>query len=162
MSFVSQIHPQSRWMAELLSNKRSLPSEEAMFEDIRQKRDSMRRRYVASPRHTIQEDWISYMDELSSQIGARPNILKYFFTDNEPFRALLGPCVPYQFRLEGPHPWSGARQVILESRHRVVHPLNDRCKSFSKDKGPSSFLYMSLFFFVLAVAYVFFSQRQHP
>ncbi|KAL1427559.1 hypothetical protein MTO96_017261 [Rhipicephalus appendiculatus] len=135
---------------ELLFNKRFLPSEEAMFENIRKKRESMRRRYVASPRHTIQEDWIRYMDELASQIGARPNILKYFFTDNELFRALLGPCVPYQFRLEGPHPWSGARQAIIESRRRVMYPLNDRCTSFSK-KGPSAYLYMILFFSVLAV-----------
>ncbi|KAL1427560.1 hypothetical protein MTO96_017262 [Rhipicephalus appendiculatus] len=152
---------QSRWLAELLSNKRSLPSEKAMFENIRKKRESMRHRYVASPRHTIQVDWINYMDELASQIGARPNILKYFFTDNELFRALLGPCVPYQFRLEGPHSWSGARQAILDSRHRIMYPLNDRCTSFSKKKkGPSAFLYMFLFFFVLAVAYVLSGQRQ--
>nr|XP_054930114.1 flavin-containing monooxygenase 5-like [Dermacentor andersoni] len=123
---------QSRWMAELLCEKRPLPSEEAMLEDIRKKRDSMRRRYVASLRHTIQVDWINYMGEVASQIGARSNILKYFFTDNELFRALLGPCVPYQFRLEGPHPWSGARQAILDSRYRVMYPLNDRCTSFER------------------------------
>ncbi|KAL1427554.1 hypothetical protein MTO96_017256 [Rhipicephalus appendiculatus] len=103
----------SRWMANLLFNKRSLPSEEAMLENIRKNRESMRRRYVASPRHTIQVDWIHYLDELASEIGARPNLFKYFFTDNELYRALLGPCAPYQFRLEGPHSWSGARQAIL-------------------------------------------------
>ncbi|XP_049521466.1 flavin-containing monooxygenase 5-like isoform X6 [Dermacentor silvarum] len=153
---------QSRWMAELLSEKRSLPSEEAMFENIRKKREHMRRRYVASPRHTIQVDWINYMDELASQIGARPNILKYFFTDNELFRALLGPCVPYQFRLEGPHPWPGARQAILNSPYRVMYPLNDRCTSFErKNKGPSAFLCLFLFFFVLAVACVLSGLQQH-
>ncbi|XP_075545121.1 flavin-containing monooxygenase 5-like isoform X1 [Dermacentor variabilis] len=153
---------QSRWMAELLSEKRSLPSEEAMFENIRKKREYMRRRYVSSPRHTIQVDWINYMDELANQIDARPNLLKYFFTDNELFRALLGPCVPYQFRLEGPHPWSGARQAILESRYRVMYPLNDQCTSFRrKKKSPSAFLYIFLLFFVLAVAYALSGIRQH-
>ncbi|KAL3249734.1 hypothetical protein MRX96_055932 [Rhipicephalus microplus] len=93
---------QSRWLAELLANKRSLPSEKAMYENIRKKSESMRHRYVASPRHTIQVDWINYMDELASQIGARPNILKYFFKDNELFRALLGPCVPYHKKKKGP------------------------------------------------------------
>lgn len=152
---------QSRWLAELLAKKRSLPSEKAMYENIRKKSESMRHRYVASPRHTIQVDWINYMDELACQIGARPNILKYFFTDNELFRALLGPCVPYQFRLEGPHSWSGARQAILDSRHRIMYPLNDRCTSFSKKKkGPSAFRYMFFFFFTLAIAYVFSGQRQ--
>ncbi|XP_075729282.1 flavin-containing monooxygenase 5-like [Rhipicephalus microplus] len=144
---------QSRWFAELLFNKRSLPSEETMLEEILNKRESMRHRYVTSPRHTIQEDWVHYMDELASQIGARPRILKYFFSDNKLFRALLGPCVPYQFRLEGPHKWSGARQAILESRRRVMYPLNERCTSFSK-KGSSTFLFVFFFFFVLAIAYV--------
>ncbi|KAH6934858.1 hypothetical protein HPB50_001542 [Hyalomma asiaticum] len=151
---------QSRWVAELLPNKRSLPSKEAMFEDIRKKRESMRRRYVASPRHTIQVDWINYMDELASQIGARPNIFKYFFTDNELFRALLGPCVPYQFRLEGPHPWPGARQAIMDSCHSVMYPLNDRSKSFSNKKHQPAFFYMLLFFVVLAVALAFRGIRQ--
>ncbi|XP_050040208.2 flavin-containing monooxygenase 5-like [Dermacentor andersoni] len=153
---------QSRWMAKLLSEKRSLPSEEAMLEDIRKKRDSMRRRYTASPRYNMEVDWLSYMDELASQIGARPNLLKYFFTDNELFRALLGPCVPYQFRLEGPHPWSGARQAILDTSYRVMYPLNDRCASFERQKkGPSAFLYIFLFFFVLVIAYVLSGPLQH-
>ncbi|KAH7952697.1 hypothetical protein HPB49_000425 [Dermacentor silvarum] len=65
---------QSRWVADMLFEKRSLPSELAMLEDIRKKRDSMRRRYVASPRYNMQVDWINYMDELASQIGARPNM----------------------------------------------------------------------------------------
>ncbi|KAH8026150.1 hypothetical protein HPB51_016461 [Rhipicephalus microplus] len=65
------------------------------------------------------------------------------------------------FRLEGPHSWSGARQAILDSRHRIMYPLNDRCTSFSKKKkGPSAFRYMFFFFFTLAVAYVFSGQRQ--
>ncbi|KAK8762537.1 hypothetical protein V5799_026194 [Amblyomma americanum] len=153
---------QSRWMAELITRRRSLPPAEAMRENIRRKLSAMRRRYVDSPRHTIQVDWIDYMDELSSEIGARPNMLKYLFTDHELFRALLGPCVPYQFRLEGPHRWSGARQAILDSRHRVMYPLNDRCSSFKrKGKGHFTFVYVCAFLFVLAVAFVFSGLRQH-
>ncbi|XP_077519651.1 flavin-containing monooxygenase 5-like [Amblyomma americanum] len=153
---------QSRWMAELITRRRSLPPAEAMRENIRRKLSAMRRRYVDSPRHTIQVDWIDYMDELSSEIGARPNMLKYLFTDHELFRALLGPCVPYQFRLEGPHRWSGARQAILDSRHRVMYPLNDRCSSFTrKGKGHFTFVYVCAFLFVLAAAFVFSELRQH-
>ncbi|KAH9373202.1 hypothetical protein HPB48_004947 [Haemaphysalis longicornis] len=123
---------QSRWMGELLCKRRSLPSAEAMYENIRRKQEAMRRRYVGSPRHTIQVDWINYMDELASQIGARPQLLKYFFTDNELFRVLLGPAVPYQFRLEGPKRWAGARQAILDANQRVLYPLNDRCLPFER------------------------------
>ncbi|KAL1427555.1 hypothetical protein MTO96_017257 [Rhipicephalus appendiculatus] len=92
--------PAAAWVAELLSKKRSLPSEEAMFESIRKQRESMRRRYVASPRHTIQVDWLGYLDDLASEIGARPNLLKYFFTDNEalPRAARTLRAVPVQAR----------------------------------------------------------------
>ncbi|KAG0430523.1 hypothetical protein HPB47_022618, partial [Ixodes persulcatus] len=83
-----------------------------------------------SPRHTVQVDWLSYMDELADKIGARPKLLKYFFTDNELFRALLGPTVSYQYRLEGPHPWPGARDAVLGTQGRVLYPLNRSCTSF--------------------------------
>lgn len=152
---------QSRWMGELLCKRRSLPSAEAMYENIRRKQEAMRRRYVGSPRHTIQVDWINYMDELASQIGARPQLLKYFFTDNELFRVLLGPAVPYQFRLEGPKRWAGARQAILDAHQRVLYPLNDRCLSFErKGQTQSAFLYAFAFLFVLAAAFVFSGLRQ--
>ncbi|XP_077560960.1 flavin-containing monooxygenase 5-like [Haemaphysalis longicornis] len=146
---------QSRWMAEILSKRCSLPSAKAMQQDIQQRHEALRRRYVDSPRHTIQVDLINYMDELASQIGARPNLLKYFFTDNELFRVLLGPAVPYQYRLEGPHRWHGARQAILESHQRVLYPLNDQSCSFErKGQAQSTFLYAFAFLFVLAAAFL--------
>ncbi|KAH9379584.1 hypothetical protein HPB48_019067 [Haemaphysalis longicornis] len=45
---------QSRWVAEVLSRRCSLPSTKDMHEDIERKQEAMRLRYVASPRHTIQ------------------------------------------------------------------------------------------------------------
>lgn len=152
---------QSRWMAELLSKRCSLPSAETMHDSIRRKQEAMRRRYVGSPRHTIQVDFINYMDEVAGQIGARPQMLKYFFTDNELFRVLLGPAVPYQYRLEGPHRWPGARQAILDSHYRVLYPLNDRGCSFErKGQAQSTFLYVFTFLFVLVAAYLFSGLRQ--
>lgn len=147
---------QSRWVAEVLSRRCSLPSTKDMHEDIERKQEAMRLRYVASPRHTIQVDWISYMDELAGQIGARPHLLKYFFTDNELFRVLLGPAVSYQYRLEGPHRWPGARQAIIDSHHRVLYPLNRLSCSFkSKGQAQATFLYAFAFMFVLMAAYLF-------
>ena len=53
-----------------------LPNEDAMMKDITKKRDAMAARYVESQRHTIQVDWIPYMDELAEQFGVKPDLCK--------------------------------------------------------------------------------------
>lgn len=45
-----------------------------MLQDIQLKRDVMAKRYVKSQRHTIQVDWIPYMDELAEKAGCKPRI----------------------------------------------------------------------------------------
>ncbi len=85
-------------------------------------------RYVAAQRHTIQVDYIPYMDELAKQVGVRPSILKLLVTDPRlALNVIFGPCTPYQFRLHGPGRWEGARQAILTQWDRVNKPLRTRC-----------------------------------
>ncbi len=92
---------QSRWFALLMANKLKLPTVEEMNKDIALKKKFMERFYE-SERHTIQVDWIPFMDELATVVGVKPNLWKYFTSDPELWRALLfGPSVPYQYRLEG-------------------------------------------------------------
>ncbi|KAK7133346.1 hypothetical protein R3I94_015274 [Phoxinus phoxinus] len=87
----------------------------------------MAQRCVATQRHTIQVDYIPYMDELAKQVGVHPSILKLLLTDPRlALNIIFGPCTPYQFRLHGPGQWEGARQVIL-TRDRVTEPLKTRC-----------------------------------
>ncbi len=47
---------------------------EAMMDDVRNKQKAMGERYVESQRHTIQVDWIPFMDELAEQVGCKPNL----------------------------------------------------------------------------------------
>ena len=112
LAFISLIQPigailpigemQSRWFAQLMANKLKLPDRQTMSAEIETKKQLIRQRYYNSDRHTIQVDWISFMDELAAQVGVKPPLLKYFFTDPELWRALMfGPSVPYQYRLEG-------------------------------------------------------------
>ncbi|NWX63544.1 FMO5 monooxygenase, partial [Promerops cafer] len=78
-------------------------------------------RYVKSQRHTIQVDYIPYMDELACQLGVKPNLLTLFLTDPKlAMEVAFGPCTPYQYRLRGPGAWAGARAAILSQRRRVV------------------------------------------
>ena len=71
--------------------------------------------------------WIAYMDEIASEIGAKPNFINLFKKD--PFLALrcfFGPCVPAQYRLVGPGKWSGAKATIETSVQRCLAPMRTR------------------------------------
>ena len=92
---------QSRWFALLMANKLRLPSRDKMEEDIRAK-EQFQQRFTQSERHTIQVDWVPFMDELAMEIGAYPKLWKYLFTDPKLFfNLILGASAPYQYRLEG-------------------------------------------------------------
>ena len=118
---------QSRWFAQLMSNRVTLPDSKTMEMDIEKKKQWISRRYYRSERHTIQDEWIEYLDAVTEQFGAKPNLLKYFFTDNKLWRALyFGPSLTYQYRLEGPHRWSGAKEAILTANERISGALKTR------------------------------------
>ncbi|XP_039547906.1 si:dkey-239i20.2 isoform X1 [Pimephales promelas] len=119
---------QARWATRVFKGRCKLPSMSAMMKDIKAKENEMTKRYVAAQRHTIQVDYIPYMDELAKQVGVRPSILKLLLTDPRlALNIIFGPCTPYQFRLHGPGRWEGARQAILTQWDRVTEPLKTRC-----------------------------------
>ncbi|XP_076873349.1 flavin-containing monooxygenase 5-like [Brachyhypopomus gauderio] len=129
---------QARWATRVFKGLKKLPSQSAMLEDIKAKKETMAKRYVASQRHTIQVDYVTYMDELADQVGVRPRLLRLFLTDPAiGLRVLFGPCTPYQFRLRGPGRWEGARQAILTQWERVATPLKTR-SSPEKESGHSA------------------------
>lgn len=126
---------QARWYALVVNGKRKLPSKEAMLKDIADKESALSRRYVSSTRHTVQVDYIPYLDELADEIGCKPNFLKMLFTDPKVFWTLFhGPSIPYQYRLKGPHEWSGAREAILTSHKRTMEALKTRKCGASNNK----------------------------
>ena len=55
---------QGQWIAQYLRGEYHLPSPRAMEADIRRENRRMRRRYVASDRHTIQVDFDTYLFDL--------------------------------------------------------------------------------------------------
>jgi dimethylaniline monooxygenase (N-oxide forming) len=58
---------QGQWLASYLKGEYHLPPRPAMLEDIRRDQESMRKRYVASKRHTIQVDFDEYLYELGKE-----------------------------------------------------------------------------------------------
>ncbi|GIY32931.1 dimethylaniline monooxygenase 2 [Caerostris extrusa] len=124
---------QCRWAALVLSGHCKLPSKEIMMEDIKRRHEENRKRYAPSNKLSIRVDYIQYMDEIATEIGCKPNLWKLLFTDMKLFKALaFGPSLPYQYRLDGPHKWDGARNAILTSSERVRYPLSGEYKKVQK------------------------------
>lgn len=130
---------QARWATRVFQGLNKLPSMAAMLKDIKVKQETMAKRYVTSSRHTIQVDYVTYMDEISSEVGVRPNILKLLLTDPKVgLQVLLGPVSPYQFRLTGPGKWAGARQAILTQWERVAQAMKTRPSDVPEPQHSSS------------------------
>jgi len=51
-----------------------LPTSVDMWNDIREKMDVMAKRYNKSLRHTIQVDYIPFMNELAELVGCKPDL----------------------------------------------------------------------------------------
>ncbi|XP_072919676.1 flavin-containing monooxygenase 5-like [Hemitrygon akajei] len=118
---------QARWATRVFKGLVKLPSVNNMMADILEKKENMAKRYVSSQRHTIQVDFIPYMDEIAELIGVKPNIRHLLLTDPQlAFQVFLGPCTPFQFRLMGPGKWPKARETILTQWHRTIKPTKTR------------------------------------
>lgn len=103
--------------------------------------------------NTLQTDYITYMDELSSFIGAKPNLPWLFLTDPQlALEVYFGPCSPYQFRLMGPGKWDGARNAILTQWKRTVMPTRTRAVGEAQRPCHLYDLLRMLFFPVLLLA----------
>jgi dimethylaniline monooxygenase (N-oxide forming) len=66
---------QSEWIADILEGKAGLPPREKMYASIEKDDRKLRKRYVASKRHTIQVDFFEYMRELQRERRRRPRAL---------------------------------------------------------------------------------------
>ena len=58
---------QSEWICDHLTGRYALPPRAALLRDIARERAAMRRRYVASKRHTMQVDYDDYLYELKRE-----------------------------------------------------------------------------------------------
>ncbi|XP_045308908.1 putative dimethylaniline monooxygenase [N-oxide-forming] 6 isoform X1 [Leopardus geoffroyi] len=127
---------QARWAAKVFANSCTLPTTNEMMDDIDEKMGKKLKWFGQS--QTLQTDYITYMDELGSFIGAKPNIPWLFLTDPQlALEVYFGPCSPYQFRLMGPGKWDGARNAILTQWDRTVKPT--RMRAVGKAQRPQHF-----------------------
>lgn len=143
---------QLRWATLVMNGKLQLPTKHEMEVDIQKKRDQNKERYAKSERHTIQVDYIPYMDEVNSLFGAKPNLLKMLFTNPVLFLTIFfGPSLPYQYRLQGPHAKPKLSKVILEWDKRVIRPLK---KDYESKQIELSFILLVSVFVLIFVSII--------
>lgn len=110
---------QSRYVLSFwLGRLGSAPTTLVMDEWIRSYRQTLRRTYVHSPRHTIQVSYHGYMDMLAEDLGCRPTLWQLAKEFGWDLRLIwcvyAGPQTPCQYRLVGPQKWKGAKRAVEE------------------------------------------------
>lgn len=111
---------QALWFVQMLQGKIKLPDKQKMREKIANCEKDRISRYGKDRHKTVVME--TYMDDLANDIGVKPNLLSMLFRDPWLFYSCLtGPVLPYQYRLQGCHSWSGAREAILSYEKRLYN-----------------------------------------
>jgi dimethylaniline monooxygenase (N-oxide forming) len=107
---------QARWAARVFSGKSSLPDQRSMWDVIEQDWERHCSTFIPRDRHTIQVDYVPYMDMLAKEIGCLPDVMRLWMKDwILASQVTFGPAVPSQYRLSGPGSWEGASMAIAEA-----------------------------------------------
>ncbi|KAH9514514.1 Cyclopentanone 1,2-monooxygenase (CPMO) [Bulinus truncatus] len=147
---------QCRLATRVFKGETFLPPKHKMWEDVREKEASMAKRYVKSQRHTIQVDYLPFMDELAELVGCKVNYCDLLKKDPIlAFKVMFDTVTPYTYRLYGPGKWSGARDAIMTQWDRTLKPLKTRPLPHVK----GSILQSNYFFNLAVVLAVFFIIR---
>ncbi|XP_047377659.1 LOW QUALITY PROTEIN: flavin-containing monooxygenase 5-like [Sciurus carolinensis] len=118
---------QSRWVVRVFQGLKKLPSETDMMAEVNRRKMKMAREFMESPRDAHRVQYIDYMDEIASELGVKPSLFSLLLWDAKLAKEVFyGPCTPYQYRLQGPGKWTGARAAILTQRDRILKPLRTR------------------------------------
>ncbi|KAM4641185.1 dimethylaniline monooxygenase [N-oxide-forming] 2-like isoform 1-T3 [Discoglossus pictus] len=147
---------QARWVTRIFKGLCKLPSPNEVMDDIEKKKEILKKRFGTTRDTSLQLDFIEYLDEMASAIGAKPNILGLLLTD--PVLALtlyFGPCTPPQFRLIGPGKWPQARKQIMTTWDRILKPTKTRVVKQHETKSMSiTFVTGALCFLILILALI--------
>ncbi|XP_033634056.1 dimethylaniline monooxygenase [N-oxide-forming] 5-like [Asterias rubens] len=133
---------QARWAARIFKGLAKLPSQSELAAEVKMADEEMAASFANHHRHVHP---LLYMDNIATEIGARPNFLKMFFTDPEmSLRCVFGPAIPFHYRLVGPGKWAGAREAIATVWDRVLEPVKTRKPTDQTTKSGSQMLFVCL------------------
>ncbi|NXI45106.1 FMO1 monooxygenase, partial [Galbula dea] len=123
---------QARWVTRVFKGLCQLPPQSVMEKEVNEEKKHRVRRFGLSFDEVLKTECVVYMDKIASFIGAKPNVLGLLCRDPQlALTIFFGPCTPYQYRLEGPGCWDGARQAILTQWDRTLKPTRTRVPTSS-------------------------------
>ncbi|XP_047443835.1 flavin-containing monooxygenase 5-like [Mugil cephalus] len=144
-SIMPQAEMQARFVTRVFKGHTKLPSNQAMIKAVEKDTRSIEKNYVVSKLTPLHVDFVEYMDDLAKDIGVRPNLLWLFFTDFPLFKRIMwGPVTAYQYRLQGPGKWEGARKAIFTQFDRMYQPLKTRKLDVQQDSSTGLLIKLSL------------------
>ncbi len=115
---------QSRWVAQVFLGNVQLPDIEERLTDVKKRKDMFLKKFG---KHRIFYTPVPYSDEIAEKIGAKPNFTKLLLTDPRlALRCQFGPAYPPNYRLNGPYPWKGAREAIMNGWENTTYPTKTR------------------------------------
>ncbi|XP_055275625.1 dimethylaniline monooxygenase [N-oxide-forming] 4 isoform X1 [Moschus berezovskii] len=125
-SILAATELQARWATRIFKGLCKIPPPEKLMAEAMKKEQLIERGLMKDPGGD-KVDYISYLDDLASLIGVKPNVPLLFIKDPRlAWEVFFGPCTPYQYRLMGPGKWDGARNAILTQWDRTLKPLKTR------------------------------------
>ncbi|XP_056212364.1 flavin-containing monooxygenase 1-like isoform X2 [Falco biarmicus] len=129
---------QARWVTRVFKGLCQLPPQSVMEKEVNENKKIQLQWFGLSFDEVLKTDWLAYLDQLTSFIGAKPSVLRLLCRDPRLALAIFfGPCTPYQYRLVGPGRWEGARQAILTQWDRTLKPTRTRVSANSSSLCPS-------------------------
>ncbi|XP_074764356.1 flavin-containing monooxygenase 1-like [Athene noctua] len=147
---------QARWVTRVFKGLCRLPPQCLMEKEVNEKKKNQVRRFGLSFDEVLKTEWLVYMDELASFIGAKPSVLGLLCRDPQlALTIFFGPCTPYQYRLEGPGRWEGARQAILTQWDRTLRPTRTRVPASSSSLCPSLLTVVGVLLLLAALVFGF-------
>ena len=94
------------------------------------------------------------MDEIAELIGAKPNLWQLGKRDwGLALRCFFGPCLPAQYRLQGPGAWHGASSAIRyqfihayrQTDTNILYTMQHCFGSHNEDKSMENIIFRSCF-----------------
>ncbi|XP_014700659.1 flavin-containing monooxygenase 2 [Equus asinus] len=157
-SIFPTVELQARWVTRVFKGLCTLPSERTMMADIIKRNEKRIDLFGKSQSQTLQTNYIDYLDELASEIGAKPDFLSFLLKDPKlAVKLYFGPCNSYQYRLVGPGRWEGARHAIFTQKQRILKPLTTRAL---RESSNFSLSFLLKILGLLAAVVAFFFQLQ--
>lgn len=122
---------QARWATAVLNGHIALPPTATMHERVEQYKSETRRRFINSPRHTFEVDFLAYNDKLACEIGNNITLWRFIqvFGLWQGIKTMLtvyfGVACPAQYRLFGRGSKSEYARLCMQRVYNGSDPMSE-------------------------------------